>query len=173
MLGYSQRELVSLMPSDIFHPEDREGVLDRIRRRIQGEDVRAPYQYRVLTKAGEVRWWETSATVMDWEGEPGVLSVSLDITSRVETERALQQARDELEGRVERQMLRRNPYGLTFRELTVLHEVTAGKADKEIASELGISPLTVQKHVSNILSKMGANSRTDAGVRAIREQLLS
>ena len=64
-------------------------------------------------------------------------------------------------------------YGLTFRELTVLHLVADGKADKEIAVALGISPLTAQKHVANILSKMEAASRTDAGVRAVREGLIS
>ncbi len=173
MLGYSRREFEAMSPEQIIYPDDREGVVDRIERRTQGADIRVPYQYRVMTKAGEVRWWETSATLMDYEGKPSVLGVSLDITSRVEAERALQQAREELEGRVERQLLQRNPYGLTFRELTVLHEVTAGKADKEIAAELNISPLTVQKHVSNILAKMGATSRTDAGVRAIRENLVA
>jgi DNA-binding NarL/FixJ family response regulator len=45
-------------------------------------------------------------------------------------------------------------------------------ADKEIAAQLGISPLTAQKHLSNILSKMGAGSRTEAGVRAVRERLV-
>jgi DNA-binding NarL/FixJ family response regulator len=50
--------------------------------------------------------------------------------------------------------------------------VAAGKADKEIAFDLGISPQTASKHVTNILSKMNAASRTEAGVRALREGLL-
>ena len=62
-----------------------------------------------------------------------------DITEHKQAEEALQKAREELEARVERQMERGNPYGLTFRELTVLHVVAAGKADKEIAGQLGIS----------------------------------
>ncbi len=37
---------------------------------------------------------------------------------------------------------------------------------------LGIRPRTVSKHVENIRAKMGASSRTEAGVRAIREELL-
>ena len=69
-------------------------------------------------------------------------------------------------------MPRGHPYGLTFRELTVLHLVVTGKSDKEIATVLGISTLTASKHLGNILRKMGAASRTEAGVRALREGLL-
>jgi DNA-binding NarL/FixJ family response regulator len=69
-------------------------------------------------------------------------------------------------------MGRERRYKLTFRELTVLYLVAAGMADKEIAFRLGISHRTVSKHVENILSKMGAMSRTEAGVRAIREGLV-
>ena len=101
------------------------------------------------------------------------IAILLDVTDRVQAEKATELAREELEGKVERQMLRKNPYELTFRELTVLHLVAAGRADKEIASELGISRHTASKHVKNIMSKMNAASRTDAGVRAVREELIS
>ena len=69
-------------------------------------------------------------------------------------------------------MQRRNAYGLSFRELTVLNLVAAGKSDKEIAGLLGISLGTASKHTGNILGKMGASSRTEAGVRAVREGFL-
>jgi PAS domain S-box-containing protein len=65
-----------------------------------------------------------------------------------------------------------NPYGLTFREFTVLGLVAEGRTDKEIAAELGISLFTVGKHVSNILGKMLVSSRTVACVRALQERVL-
>ena len=68
--------------------------------------------------------------------------------------------------------LRRMPYGLTARQLHVLELVVMGLSDKEIAFELGITRLTVQKHVSSILKRMRAGSRTEAGVRAVREGLI-
>ena len=67
---------------------------------------------------------------------------------------------------------RKSRYGLTPREFDILGLIAAGRADKEIAQELEISPLTVHKHVGNILAKMGAASRTQAGIRALRERLL-
>ena len=63
-------------------------------------------------------------------------------------------------------------YSLTFRELTILHPLAAGRSDNEIATELVISPLTVQKHVSNILGKMDVSSRTEMATRALRQGLL-
>lgn len=63
-------------------------------------------------------------------------------------------------------------YRLTARETEVLHLVASGKTDKEIAGQLGRSAYTVHNHVRHILLKMGAKSRTDATVRALREGLV-
>jgi DNA-binding NarL/FixJ family response regulator len=65
-----------------------------------------------------------------------------------------------------------NPYGLTFREAAVLELMAHGAADKEIATQLGVSVFTVNKHVSKILRKMDASSRTEASTRTLREGLL-
>jgi PAS domain S-box-containing protein len=88
-----------------------------------------------------------------------------------EAEEDRKRFRDELDMRVERKLP--NPYNLTYRELAILHLVVEGQADKQIADSLGISTYTVNKHVGNILAKMAAASRTEAGVRAIREGLVS
>jgi DNA-binding NarL/FixJ family response regulator len=68
--------------------------------------------------------------------------------------------------------VRPNSYGLTFREFTVLELMSCGAADKEIAVQLGVSVFTVNRHVSNILRKMGASSRTEASTRTLREGLM-
>jgi DNA-binding CsgD family transcriptional regulator len=59
--------------------------------------------------------------------------------------------------------------GLTDREREVLRLLATGTSNKEIGVELFISPKTVSVHVSNILAKLGAASRTEAAAIAHRE----
>ena len=55
---------------------------------------------------------------------------------------------------------------LTGRELEVLGMLAAGRSNQAIASELVVTLNTVKKHVSHILGKLGAASRTEAVARA-------
>lgn len=50
---------------------------------------------------------------------------------------------------------------LTKREKDVLKEIAKGKSNKEIGAALHITEKTVKTHVSNILSKLGVQDRTD------------
>ena len=57
---------------------------------------------------------------------------------------------------------------LTPRELEILHLVLAGKTNKAIAGEIDISEKTVEFHLDNIYSKIGARSRLMAGIWALQ-----
>jgi DNA-binding CsgD family transcriptional regulator len=59
--------------------------------------------------------------------------------------------------------------GLTAREHEVLLLLAAGRTNREIAAELFIAPKTASVHVSNILAKLGAASRTEAAAIAYAE----
>lgn len=61
---------------------------------------------------------------------------------------------------------------LTARELQVLQLLAEGLPNKQIARRLGISEHTVKFHVNAVLSKLGAQSRTEAVVRATRMGLI-
>jgi DNA-binding CsgD family transcriptional regulator len=58
---------------------------------------------------------------------------------------------------------------LTDREREVLSLLTRGMSNREIGAELFITPKTASVHVSNILAKLGAASRTEAAAIAYRE----
>jgi DNA-binding NarL/FixJ family response regulator len=51
---------------------------------------------------------------------------------------------------------------LTPREIGVLRLIASGNTNKQIAAQLGIAEETVKSHITNILSKLGANDRTHA-----------
>jgi len=61
-----------------------------------------------------------------------------------------------------------SPESLTERETDVLRLLAAGRANKEIAQILSIGEKTVKTHVSNILAKLGVQSRTQAALYAAR-----
>ncbi|MCA9865805.1 MAG: response regulator transcription factor [Anaerolineae bacterium] len=65
-----------------------------------------------------------------------------------------------------------SPEQLTDRETDVLRLVAQGLANKQIALELSIGEKTVKTHVSNILSKLGVVSRTQAALYAARVGLV-
>ena len=62
--------------------------------------------------------------------------------------------------------------GLTPRELQVLRLVTAGKTNKAIAAELSLSEKTVDRHVSNIFTKLDVPSRAAATAYAYEHKLI-
>lgn len=62
---------------------------------------------------------------------------------------------------------------LTSREMDVLHLLAEGLSNRAIAQELDISEHTVKFHVTGIMGKLNAESRTEAVVRAMRLGLIA
>jgi len=61
---------------------------------------------------------------------------------------------------------------LSPREIEVLRLIASGNANKLIADQLSISEETVKSHVTNILSKLGANDRTHAVTIGLRRGII-
>jgi DNA-binding NarL/FixJ family response regulator len=61
---------------------------------------------------------------------------------------------------------------LSAREVQVLELIVRGLANKQIAFELSIAEHTVKNHVKNILSKLGAQDRTQAATAAIQRGIV-
>jgi two-component system, NarL family, response regulator LiaR len=67
---------------------------------------------------------------------------------------------------------RRPGSDLTERERVVLGLMVEGLNNTQIAGRLTVSPSTVKSHVSNILSKLGVSSRTEAVTLALRNRIV-
>jgi len=63
------------------------------------------------------------------------------------------------------------PPPISARELDVIRLVADGKGNKEIARLLGIREQTVKNHLASIMNKLGAKSRLEVGVSAVRQNL--
>ena len=62
---------------------------------------------------------------------------------------------------------------LTAREVQILLSLSKGASTDQLASELFLARNTVRNHIANILTKLGAHSRLEAVVIALREGLIS
>ena len=62
---------------------------------------------------------------------------------------------------------------LTPREVQVLALVAAGLSSRDVAQELALSVRTVERHISNIYSKLRVNSRVQATAYALERGLVS
>ncbi len=61
---------------------------------------------------------------------------------------------------------------LTDREIEVLGFLAQGFSNSQIAAKLVVSPFTVKAHVSNILGKLGVNTRAEAAAYAVQHHLV-
>ncbi|PKN33892.1 MAG: hypothetical protein CVU61_11385 [Deltaproteobacteria bacterium HGW-Deltaproteobacteria-19] len=88
-LGYTEDTLTERPFTSFIHPDDRAMVLDRHRRRMEGESVETGYSFRIMTADGKEKWMEIHSQVIDWEGAPASLSFVMDITARKRMEEEL------------------------------------------------------------------------------------
>jgi len=61
---------------------------------------------------------------------------------------------------------------LSPREREVLLLLVEGLSNKQIAERLNISPITVKSHMRHIMDKLDASDRTEAAVKAVRQNLV-
>jgi len=89
ILGYSKEELLSQPFVDFIHPEDQKMVSERHVKRMKGEELPHVYHFRIIDKAGNVKWLEINAVLIDWEGHPATLNFLSDIHQRKQMEKWL------------------------------------------------------------------------------------
>jgi DNA-binding CsgD family transcriptional regulator/tetratricopeptide (TPR) repeat protein len=118
------------------------------------------------------------AAVLYAAGHPAEAETEADLARAVATSLGAQPLLDELcalsgsgapSGRPTKT---RGGESLTIRELEVLTLVETGRSNREIGQQLFISAKTVSVHISNVMAKLDASSRTEAVAVARREHLI-
>jgi PAS domain S-box-containing protein len=92
LIGYSADELIQMPFVELVHPNDREKVFERHRRRLRGEQLPNSYDFRIVNKNDETIWVHLNTVLITWEGRPATLNFLRDITSQKKLETQLRQA---------------------------------------------------------------------------------
>ena len=79
--GYMREELVNHEVGQLVHPDDREMVRMNAWAMLRGERT-SPYEFRIITKHGEIRWIMETVASISYEGRLAVLGNSMDVTDR-------------------------------------------------------------------------------------------
>ncbi len=98
--GYTLKELKQVPFIEFVFPEDKELVIDQYTRRINEMPNKKLYQFRFVTKQGDVRWAESRGMKIQWDGRSSTLNFLSDITERKTAEDVLkfQSTHDALTG---------------------------------------------------------------------------
>lgn len=94
--GYSREDLIASDMWSLVHPEFRDKVKAYAQARFRGEDVPDRYEYKIVTKAGEEKWLDFSARVVEFEGKRCILANAFDTTERKKAEEALRESDEHL-----------------------------------------------------------------------------
>jgi len=84
--GYSNEELLSMNFWDFIHPDYRDIVKERGRKRESGQDTVQSYEFKIITKDGAEKWVQLFGTSTEIHGRPSGLITVLDVTERKQSE---------------------------------------------------------------------------------------
>ncbi len=93
--GYTPEEFYALDILQLVHPDYREMIADRYRRRIMNDPtVPTRYEYKMITKSGEERWMDVAPVRIDLNGIPSIIGNAVDVTDRKRVEDALRESEE-------------------------------------------------------------------------------
>ncbi|HID32558.1 MAG TPA: PAS domain S-box protein, partial [bacterium (Candidatus Stahlbacteria)] len=140
--GYTVDEMLALTPEEIqrmVHPDDQALVWGRMAARLRGEDVPQRYEYRGVRKDGATRWLEMFAHLIEYQDKPAVQGVIVDITTRKEVEKELQQSFDRMEQTIDNTLEAMAKILETRDPYTAGHQQRVATLAVAIAEEMGLN----------------------------------
>jgi len=84
--GYNQDELLTMDFWNIIHPEYREIGRERGQARLAGAKLPKEYEFKIITKNGEQRWFNLTAGLIEYQGSPAIIATLFDINARKQAE---------------------------------------------------------------------------------------
>lgn len=96
--GYTFEEMEKIGLKGYAHPDELPKLLDRIKRRLAGENVPPQYETALVNKQRKNIQVEITASKSTWKGEPADIVIIRDITERKEIEHRLKESEERFRG---------------------------------------------------------------------------
>lgn len=98
--GYSRDEILGMDPLQLVIPEDRIRVRENAVKMLKGESS-TPYEYRIVTKSGEIRWVTETVSSIQYQGKRAALGNFMDTTEQQEVKKRLEESLERLQRTIE------------------------------------------------------------------------
>ncbi len=156
--GYTKEELMSINPMDIVHPDMKEYLKGTYARWQKCPDIEFRYEFKGISKPGDVKWVDVSRKTIDYNGRPALLLTGIDITGRKRTEEALRNSEERYRQLTESSADFIYVIGRNFRVQYVNRSgATSLRLSQEDAIGKGIEslfPLDTHEHMKKSLSQV-------------------
>ncbi|HLD29927.1 MAG TPA: diguanylate cyclase, partial [bacterium] len=96
LTGFAKEEVIGQSFDRFIAEPFRQGVLERYKKRLSGEDLSGSYEILLVKKNGGTVPVEINSSVIEFEGRPGLQAVIRDVSERKETEQQLKVLNREL-----------------------------------------------------------------------------
>jgi PAS domain S-box-containing protein len=177
LTGYSRDELLNMDIWELVHPEMRDAARERIETRLRGEFITPRFDFKLVTKSGEVRWAYSTIAGITYKGKPSTLSVVVDFTERKQAEEHFKTTSEQLRALTASLRSAREAEGI--RIAREIHDelgsaLTSLRWDLEsLEKEISESGSHLQPHIllDRIVSMRGLIDTTISAVRRIASEL--
>jgi PAS domain S-box-containing protein len=105
--GYTREELTGKKANSLVHPEDTNEVSKCSKAMLRGEHP-SPYNFRIMTKEGGIRWIMETITSISYKGKRVILGNSMDVTDFKQAEEWLLRERSMVD-----RIMKTSPAGIT------------------------------------------------------------
>jgi PAS domain S-box-containing protein/putative nucleotidyltransferase with HDIG domain len=155
LTGYREEDLLGRDVLDFLHPEDRKAVKEKIVAILKTGRYFS-FEYRIMTREGDVKWIMDSISPITHNGEPAVFGNALDITERKQAAEELRLSLNKLRKTMESTIQAMSVIVETRDPYTSGHQEQVSRLARAIGEEMGLSEERLQAiHMSAIIHDIG------------------